>query len=129
MLYERGPERNYLRIHADSLNPPFDINSGAKLMLGSTAKLRTLVTYLDIIDELHRQLHRSPRRELMRPGGRATDDPLTAWAAGYLAKATRSRPSADDRRGDAAPLFGQPRGVLHRRRRARLRQFREIGGL
>jgi len=42
MLYERGAERNYLRIHADSLNSPFDINSGAKLILGSTAKLRTL---------------------------------------------------------------------------------------
>ena len=44
MLYERGAERNYLRIHADSLNSPFDINSGAKLILGSTAKSRTLVT-------------------------------------------------------------------------------------
>ena len=42
MLYERGAERNYLHIHADSLNSPFDINSGAKLILGSTAKLRTL---------------------------------------------------------------------------------------
>ena len=36
-------DRNYVRIHADSLNKPFDINSGAKLQLGSTAKLRTLV--------------------------------------------------------------------------------------
>src|SRR5205085_419026 len=39
VLYERGAERNYLRISADSLNTPFDINSGAKLILGSTAKL------------------------------------------------------------------------------------------
>jgi len=41
VLYERGADRNYLRVHADSLNEPFDINSGAKLQLGSTAKLRT----------------------------------------------------------------------------------------
>ena len=52
VLYERGAERNYLRIHADSLNTPFDINSGAKLILGSTAKLRTLVTYLNIVDRI-----------------------------------------------------------------------------
>ena len=40
VLYERGADRNYLRVHADSLNEPLDINSGAKLQLGSTAKLR-----------------------------------------------------------------------------------------
>ena len=53
VLYERGADRNFLRVHADSLDEPFDINSGAKLQLGSTAKLRTLVTYLGVIDELH----------------------------------------------------------------------------
>ena len=85
VLYERGAERNYLRIHADSLNSPFDINSGAKLILGSTAKLRTLVTYLNIVDELHHKLAPLPRRDLMAKAG-AKDDPLTAWAAGYLVK-------------------------------------------
>ena len=49
VLYERGANANYPRIHADSLNQPFDINSGAKLQLGSTAKLRTPITYLDIM--------------------------------------------------------------------------------
>jgi membrane peptidoglycan carboxypeptidase len=44
VLYGRGADRNYLRVHADSLDQPFDINSGAKLILGSTAKLRTLTT-------------------------------------------------------------------------------------
>ena len=71
MLYERGADRNYLRVHADSLNKPFDINSGAKLMLGSTAKLRTLITYLDIIDELHRSWRRCRARDLTRHGGGA----------------------------------------------------------
>ena len=53
VLYERGTDRNHVRVHADSLNRPFDINSGSKLQLGSTAKLRTLITYLEIIAELH----------------------------------------------------------------------------
>ena len=39
----------------------------------------------------------------------------------------RPRPAADDRCGDAAAVFGQPAAILHRRRRARLRQFREMG--
>jgi membrane peptidoglycan carboxypeptidase len=86
VLYERGAERNYLRVHADSLNAPFDINSGAKLILGSTAKLRTLVTYLNIVDELHRKLMPLPRRDLLAMAA-AKDDPISAWAAGYLAKA------------------------------------------
>ena len=62
-----------------------DINSGAKLILGSTAKLRTLVTYLNIVDELHRKLAPLPRRDLVAMAA-AKDDPITAWAAGYLAK-------------------------------------------
>jgi membrane peptidoglycan carboxypeptidase len=41
VLYERGADCNYLRVRADSLNQPFDTNAGAKLQLGSTAKLRT----------------------------------------------------------------------------------------
>ena len=87
VLYERGADRNYLRIHADSLNAPFDINSGAKLILGSTAKLRTLITYLDIVDELRKKLGSLSQRELKATAA-AKNDPLTAWAAGYLAKAT-----------------------------------------
>ncbi len=87
VLYERGDDRNYLRIHADSLNEPFDINSGAKLQLGSTAKLRTLITYLDIVDALHRHLAQQPRQALLATAAAAKDDPLTAWAAGYLANA------------------------------------------
>jgi membrane peptidoglycan carboxypeptidase len=52
-LYEKTPRGNLLRIQADNLNQPFDINSQARLDLGSTAKLRTLVTYLEIIARLH----------------------------------------------------------------------------
>jgi membrane peptidoglycan carboxypeptidase len=86
LLYERRAAGNALRVHADSLDQPFDINSGAKLMLGSTAKLRTLITYLDIVVELHDRLADQPRPELAALA-RQADDPLTQWAAAYLAQA------------------------------------------
>jgi membrane peptidoglycan carboxypeptidase len=84
VLYQRGPDRNFVRIQADSLNKPFDINSGAKLMLGSTAKLRTLITYLDIMTGLHHRFAALPARELSRLAA-SVQDPLTGWAAKYLA--------------------------------------------
>jgi len=37
-LYERSPRGNLLRINTDSLEQPFDINTGARIDLGSTAK-------------------------------------------------------------------------------------------
>jgi membrane peptidoglycan carboxypeptidase len=84
VLYERGDGANYVRIHADSLDAPFDINSGAKLQLGSTAKLRTLITYLNIMVALHGKLASEPAAEL-RQIGAAGPGSLTRWAAGYLA--------------------------------------------
>ena len=86
VLYEHSNGRNLLRIHADSLNQPFDINSGAKLQLGSTAKLRTLATYLGIIEELHGKFSTMPPRQLAKVAA-AAQDPLTAWSATYLARA------------------------------------------
>jgi membrane peptidoglycan carboxypeptidase len=89
VLYERGADRNFLRVHADSLDEPFDINSGAKLQLGSTAKLRTLITYLDIVQQLHQRLSPLSRNELQATAAEAKsdDDALTKWAADYLANA------------------------------------------
>lgn len=84
VLYERGADRNSVRVHADSLDEPFDINSGAKLILGSTAKLRTLATYLDIIAELHRRYAHLSSRELLSASAHA-QDPLARWATAYLA--------------------------------------------
>jgi len=89
VLYERGADRNYLRVRADSLNQPFDINSGAKLILGSTAKLRTLITYLDVVSELRERLLPMPRAAL-KPMSGDEADPLTAWAAAYLLRAQDS---------------------------------------
>jgi membrane peptidoglycan carboxypeptidase len=84
VLYERGADRNYLRVHADSLDQPFDINSGAKLILGSTAKLRTLTTYLDIMSELHSRYGSASSTELSAAYAKA-QDPLSRWAISFLA--------------------------------------------
>jgi membrane peptidoglycan carboxypeptidase len=86
VLHERGEGRNYVRVHADSLNGPFDINSDSKLLLGSTAKLRTLVTYLDIVSRLHERHGAAPASEL-RAIARKAKDPLNRWAASYLGTA------------------------------------------
>ena len=86
VLYERGADRNYLRIHADSLDQPFDINSGAKVILGSTAKLRTLVTYLGIIAEDHAEMMGGSAEDL-RKTAKSTEDPIHRWSAEYLASA------------------------------------------
>jgi membrane peptidoglycan carboxypeptidase len=48
-LYEHSSGVNLLRVQADNLNQPLNINPGTKLELGSTPKLRTLITYLEII--------------------------------------------------------------------------------
>ena len=52
-LYERSTIANAVRVQVDSDDRPLDLNDGAKLELGSTAKLRTLVTYLELMAQLH----------------------------------------------------------------------------
>jgi membrane peptidoglycan carboxypeptidase len=83
-LYERRADANYLRVQTDNFDQPLNINEGTKLDLGSTAKLRTLVTYLDIMAKLHARLSPLTPAQL-----KALDvdrqDVLTRWAADYLA--------------------------------------------
>lgn len=81
-LYERGPAANYLRIRTDSLDGPLDVNAGTKLELGSTAKVRTLITYLEIIADLYEAHRRAPVARLEKI--EAEGDPLSAWVAGEL---------------------------------------------
>ena len=84
VLYEHTDGRNLVRVHADSLDEPFDLNSGGKLQLGSTAKLRTLVNYLQIITTLHDRYGKLPRKQLSRMADQARD-PLTQWSLSYMA--------------------------------------------
>jgi len=86
-LYERARDANYLRVQTDNFDQPLNINEGTKLDLGSTAKLRTLVTYLDIMAKLHQRLAGLDSAQL-----RAVEvdrkDVLTRWAVSYLGSAT-----------------------------------------
>ncbi len=82
-LYERGKEANYVRVQTDNSTQPFDANEGAKLELGSTAKLRTLATYLEIVSSLHE--HYSPMNAKALRGIQVDSrDRLTRWAVDYL---------------------------------------------
>ncbi|MGX0954991.1 membrane peptidoglycan carboxypeptidase [Pseudomonas viridiflava] len=82
-LFERGADGSRVRVQTDSTDQPFDINEGSKLELGSTAKMRVLTTYLEIIAELHgryadmsvAQLRKVPIEE---------PDRLTRWSVDYL---------------------------------------------
>lgn len=80
LLYEKTPGGNLLRVATDNLNAPFDINTGMKMQLGSTAKLRTLANYLDIVASLHTQLSALDDQKLQQQID-AARDPVTRWAA------------------------------------------------
>jgi membrane peptidoglycan carboxypeptidase len=82
-LMERGPNANYLRVQTDNYDQPLDINEGAKLDLGSTAKLRTLVTYMDIVEQLHRRFEPMSPAELKK----VVIDPkdrMSLWGVEYF---------------------------------------------
>ena len=116
VIYERREDQDEVRVHSDSLGEPFDINSGGKLILGSTAKFRTLVTYLNIVTALHERFADRPKAELMAAARGA--DPLTAWAMTWLAQAPERglRPMLDaamQRRYSAAPAEFFTNGGLH----------------
>jgi membrane peptidoglycan carboxypeptidase len=81
-LYEMTPQGALLRIQADNLNQPFDINKGAKLDLGSTAKLRTLISYLEIVTALHDQYSKLSAKELTALVPTSTDA-ISIWAINY----------------------------------------------
>ncbi len=109
-LYERGQGANLLRVQADNLDQPLNINEQTKLELGSTAKLRTLASYLEAIRELHARL------SAMTPAERARleiapEDRLTRWAAAYLdafpeATLEQMLEAAMERRYSASPAEG-----------------------
>jgi membrane peptidoglycan carboxypeptidase len=78
LLVEPTPQGNLIRVQADNLSTPFDFNKGVKLELGSTAKLRTLTHYLEIIAQLHKEYSFLGGPDLKQAVARARD-PLTRW--------------------------------------------------
>jgi membrane peptidoglycan carboxypeptidase len=85
-LYERTPRGNLLRVQTDSYDLPLNINEGVKLDLGSSAKLRTLVYYLEIIADLHERYSSFSPQDLMEIKA-ASEDRLSQWAIAYLLEA------------------------------------------
>ncbi len=82
-LLESTTQGNLVRVQTDTTQQPLDINEGSKLELGSTAKLRVLATYLELVAELHGRL--AP----LEPAAlKATEvsprDSLGRWAVQYL---------------------------------------------
>ncbi len=85
LLMQSTPHGNLVRVQADNLATPFDFNKSVKLELGSTAKLRTLTHYLEIVAELHRDLRILDLQELKQRAAQARD-PLSRWAIETLQK-------------------------------------------
>lgn len=109
-LVESTPGGNRVRVQTDTSDQALDINEGSKLELGSTAKLRVLTTYLEIVAELHEKYAGKTLAELraVKPDSR---DRLSLWAVEYLVAAKdRGLPAmlqaALERRYSASPGEG-----------------------
>ncbi|MCB9465575.1 MAG: transglycosylase domain-containing protein [Candidatus Eisenbacteria bacterium] len=82
-LYERVPGGNFLRVQADNYPGALNLNESARLELGSTAKLRTLANYLQIIADLYHD-HAGKSEAELRAVEAHPKDPLTNWTIRYL---------------------------------------------
>ena len=89
-LLETTPLGNVMRVQTDNYDGPLNLSESGRLELGSTAKLRTLVTYLEVIEELHGKLSPLPRDSL-RAYPVARQDRLSRWVVDYL----RDHPEAE----------------------------------
>ncbi|TVP76030.1 MAG: hypothetical protein EA352_06680 [Gemmatimonadales bacterium] len=78
VLHERTPLGNVVRVQADNLDAPFNLNESGRLELGSTAKLRTLVSYLEIVAELATEF-RAMAPDSLRQHPVARQDRLSEW--------------------------------------------------
>ena len=83
-LFEKTADANRVRVQTDSTDQPFDLNEHSKLELGSTAKLRVLSSYLEIIAELH-QAFVDELPDSLLTMDIAPNDHITRWAANYMA--------------------------------------------
>jgi len=115
LLYERVGHANLLRVQADTLDQPFDVNEGMKLDLGSTAKLRTLVHYLQLVAGVYDRQTGKTRAELAAVAVHPRDR-LTR----FVVDALRARPDLT--------LAGLVDAALERRYSARPARFYTGGG-
>jgi membrane peptidoglycan carboxypeptidase len=83
LLVEATPAGNFIRVQADNFAAPFDFNKSVKLELGSTAKLRTITHYLEVMAGLYGELAGLDEKQLVETAQNA-HDPLTKWAGETL---------------------------------------------
>ena len=100
-LYETGEGANLLRVQSDNYNRPLNINQGTQLELGSTAKLRTLASYLDVMAQLHETGAKDPTRI-------TGQDPLSAWARDWLSRSIDNSLPAMLEAAMTRPYSGNP---------------------
>ncbi|HMO17430.1 MAG TPA: transglycosylase domain-containing protein [Oligoflexia bacterium] len=77
-LFEHENGINKLRVQTDTYDQPLNINEGVKLDLGSTAKFRTIVTYLEVIEEIWNSHKNKKIKELKEERSKARDT-LSRW--------------------------------------------------
>jgi membrane peptidoglycan carboxypeptidase len=107
-LYEHTVKGDLLRVQANNYDGSFNIDEQMKLDLGSSAKLRVLVHYLDIIAKLHERYSRLTTVKLASISADPAIDPLSRWAVDYLLissdkKLTATLDAAMDRTFSANP--------------------------
>ncbi|MDP4535838.1 transglycosylase domain-containing protein [Alkalimonas collagenimarina] len=83
VLYQRTEQGPQLRVQTDTSERAFDLNDQSKLELGSTAKLRVLATYLEIIAELYQRYGDEPTEQLQLLDI-AAQDKLSRWLIDQL---------------------------------------------
>lgn len=91
-LFESDGRVSRVRVQTDNFDQPFDLNDGARLDMGSTAKLRTLVSYLEVVAQLHERWAGLDAAALAAQAPAASDT-LARWVHDHLR-------STDDRRLD-----------------------------
>ena len=90
-LFERGNGANLLRVQTDNVDQPFDLNEGARLDPRLDREAAHLVTYLELIAELHRQAG-APSRPKRCPRDRCIRG--TRWRAGRATTCCSRRAAA-----------------------------------
>lgn len=88
-LYEKSGSKNVLRVQADTLEQPLNINEHIKIDLGSTAKLRTLATYLHAVNAIFTR-HQNHTPEELSEVKVDSSDALSRWTLAFMAR----RPAA-----------------------------------
>ncbi len=83
MLFEKSKAGNLLRIQTDNYDQPLDINEGIRIDLGSTSKFRTMVHYLELVNQVYQQ-HKGFSPQALNQIKLHPKDNLSEWVIAQL---------------------------------------------